>query len=208
MIRNEMKTKKLTSLEDAIAIMAECEALSATEEVSLDQLAGRILAEDIVTPDHLPRWDCSAMDGYAVVHADLRDGAWLPVNQRIPKKGANVRIAGEDIQKGNVCLPGGRRLDAAAIGMMAMIGRAAADQVAWPVKAAFDWPNPDSRREFLRARSRMGPDGHEAAICRNQSSGAPSSLGWMDGLIDLPGGCAVRAGDTVRYLALSDLLAG
>jgi hypothetical protein len=48
------------------------------ERVALDDAAGRVLAEDVVTPTDMPRFDYSAMDGYAVRAADVT-GAALPV---------------------------------------------------------------------------------------------------------------------------------
>ena len=71
------------------------------------------------------------------------------------------------------------------------------------VRADFDWPRPDKRREFLRARlnERGGLD-----LFNNQSSGVLTSLAWADGLIDLPPGRAVTAGDTVNFLPLAQLI--
>ena len=73
-----------------------------------------------------------------------------------------------------------------------------------PLPAHFDWPRPDRRREFLRAR-RNGQGGLE--LFPNQSSGVLTSTVWADGLIDVPGGQAIARGDTVRFLPLAELLA-
>ncbi len=40
------------------------------ERVSLDEAYGRVLAEDVCSPLHIPPWDNSAMDGFAVQAAD------------------------------------------------------------------------------------------------------------------------------------------
>ncbi len=48
------------------------------------EAAGRVLAQDIVAPCDLPRWDNSAMDGYAVQAADCTAGAVLQVTDFIP----------------------------------------------------------------------------------------------------------------------------
>ena len=69
--------------------------------------------------------------------------------------------------------------------------------------AGFDWPRPNARREFLRAR--VAADGR-LEIYPNQGSGVLTSLVWADGLIDNPGGRAIRAGDTVQFLPLGLLL--
>ncbi|MCL3862778.1 gephyrin-like molybdotransferase Glp [Actinotalea sp. K2] len=44
---------------------------SAEVEIALADLDGHVLARDVVAPTALPRWDNSAMDGYAVRVADL-----------------------------------------------------------------------------------------------------------------------------------------
>ncbi len=43
--------------------------------VRLDDAHGHVLAEPVLAPSALPRWDSSAMDGYAVRAADLVDAA-------------------------------------------------------------------------------------------------------------------------------------
>ena len=71
------------------------------------------------------------------------------------------------------------------------------------LRADFDWPRPDKRREFLRVR-RNGQGGLE--LFTNQSSGVLTSTVWGDGVVDNPSGQAIRAGDAVRYLPFSELL--
>ena len=73
-----------------------------------------------------------------------------------------------------------------------------------PARADFDWPRPDRRREFLRVR-RNAVGGLD--LFPNQSSGVLSSAVWGDGVVDVPPGQAIQAGDTVHYLAFSELLA-
>ena len=131
----------------------------------LDAARGRVLARDVVAPIDLPPFDNSAVDGYAVRHADLEPsgetrlaivdrvtagraaaralaageairiftGAPMPAGADtvfmqedcrvdgdavvVPpglKRGANRRLAGEDVRAGAVMLPAGRRLDRAA----------------------------------------------------------------------------------------------
>jgi molybdopterin molybdotransferase len=70
--------------------------------------------------------------------------------------------------------------------------------------ANFDWPRPDKRREFLRAR-RNAQGGLE--LFPNQSSGVLTSTVWADGLIDVPAGQAIARGEPVRFLPLAELLA-
>jgi molybdopterin molybdotransferase len=75
---------------------------------------------------------------------------------------------------------------------------------ATPLRADFALPRADKRREFLRAR-RHGDGG--VKLFPNQSSGVLTSVVWADGLIDNPSGTTIAPGDTVRFIALSDLLA-
>lgn len=71
------------------------------------------------------------------------------------------------------------------------------------VPAGFDWPRPDRRREFLRARLDAGG---QAIIHANQSSGVLSSAAWAEGLVDLAPGRVVRAGEAVPFLPYAALL--
>ena len=67
-------------LEEARArLCALATAVGETELVPLAQLADRILAEPVRAVADLPAADCSAMDGYALRHADLAPGAQLRV---------------------------------------------------------------------------------------------------------------------------------
>lgn len=62
-------------------ILAESKAL-APESVELSRALGRVLAEDLTALEHLPPFDYSAMDGYAVRAGDVnqRSREGLPVN--------------------------------------------------------------------------------------------------------------------------------
>jgi molybdopterin molybdotransferase len=70
------------------------------------------------------------------------------------------------------------------------------------IRADFDWPRPDKRREFLRVR-RNEAGGLD--LFPNQSSGVLTSAVWGDGLVDNPSGQAIRRGDAVRFLAFNEL---
>lgn len=88
--------------------------------------------------------------------------------------------------------------------LAAIQGAATALPKPLPLVAGFDWPKPDKRREFLRAR--IG-EGGALELFPNQSSGVLTSAVWADGLIDNPGGRAIARGDTVAFLPLPMLLA-
>ncbi len=70
------------------------------------------------------------------------------------------------------------------------------------LRADFDWPQTSRRREFMRARlnDRNGVD-----VFPDQSSAVLTSVVWANGLIDNPADHAIRAGDIVRFLPLSEL---
>jgi molybdopterin molybdotransferase len=73
---------------------------------------------------------------------------------------------------------------------------------AYALRAAFDWPKPDARREFLRAR--VDDDG-AVALFGQQGSAVLTSTVWADGLVDNPAGATIARGDTVRYLPFAAL---
>ncbi len=72
------------------------------------------------------------------------------------------------------------------------------------LRADFDWPRADKRREFLRVR-RNAAGGVE--LFANQSSGVLTSVAWADGLLDNPPGRTIARGDTVQVVSLAAMLA-
>jgi len=143
------------------------------EQVPLDDALGRIVAGDVAATEDLPPFDNSAVDGFAVRHADLAaaadtrliiaervmaghaaahrlapqeairifTGAPMPAGAdtvfmqedcRVDRnavivppgleRGANSRSAGEDLRKGAVMLPAGRKLTAADVALAAAQG--------------------------------------------------------------------------------------
>ena len=71
------------------------------------------------------------------------------------------------------------------------------------LRADFEWPRADKRREFLRVRLNAagGLD-----LFENQSSGVLTSAVWGDGLLDNLPGQTIQRGDTVQYIPFSALL--
>jgi hypothetical protein len=63
---------------------------------------------------------------------------------------------------------------------------------AFTLRADFDWPRPDVRMEFLRARTN---DAGGVELHPNQGSGVVTSLVWGDGLIWNPPAQAIARGD-------------
>lgn len=71
------------------------------------------------------------------------------------------------------------------------------------MRADFDWPRADKRREFLRVRVNA-----QGGLDRfaNQGSGVLTSAVWADGLVDNPPGQTIAQGDTVRFVPFAQLL--
>jgi len=82
-------------------------------------------------------------------------------------------------------------------------GAGAIEPLAFPVRADFDWPKPDVRREFLRVKLN-GEGGLD--LFPNQGSAVLTSAVFADGLVDNPERHPIARGDMVRYIPLSELL--
>ncbi len=75
-------------------------------------------------------------------------------------------------------------------------------------KVDFDWPKPDKRREFARARMELDDQGEaRVSVHRSRSSGVLSSLAWANGLAILPEKQSLAKGDLVKFLPFSEILA-
>ena len=80
----------MLTFDEARKKLLEAVATLPAERVPLDAADGRVIAEDVVAPNDLPRFDYSAMDGYAVRTTDLEgDGPFeLAVSGEIAAGGA------------------------------------------------------------------------------------------------------------------------
>ena len=129
--------------------------------------------------------------------------------RRAESASSAVRREGDDSEALFIGLPGNpvssfvTFLLAVAPVLRALQGCPVALPPAVPVRADFDWPRPDKRREFLRARFNAAGG---VELFPNQSSGVLTSAVWADGLVDLPSSQPVQRGDTVRLLLLSSLI--
>lgn len=163
----------LMSIEEAVALATSRLKVAANSEmVSLRNADGRIAAEDVYAYNDLPPFPNSAVDGYAVRHADLKPSGetMLPVEGRMAagssdaysaagravriftgaamppdadtvfmqedvrveggsvalpeglRAGANTRLAGEDVSKGERIIAAGRRLRPQDIALAAATG--------------------------------------------------------------------------------------
>jgi molybdopterin molybdotransferase len=81
--------RPLVSVDDARAIgRSILQPRSTTEIVNIAESIGRALAADIVSDTPLPRFDQSAMDGYAISSQSVKEGANLRVAGRITAGGS------------------------------------------------------------------------------------------------------------------------
>jgi molybdopterin molybdotransferase len=87
----------LKPIEEALDFLLQhVRPMTEIERVPTAQALGRVLAEPVRSLISVPPWDNSAMDGYAVRHADLVDGpSQLSVSQRIA-----AGSAGSNLQPG------------------------------------------------------------------------------------------------------------
>ena len=91
-------SQKLMPIEEAIELLLNnATPITQTEKLSLAEAQGRILAEELLSTINVPPADNSAMDGYAVHSADLKnsDEKLLPISQRIP-----AGVMGTELQAG------------------------------------------------------------------------------------------------------------
>ena len=87
--------------------------------------------------------------------------------------------------------------------LLRLQGVQALEPQAIDMRADFDWPRADKRREFLRVR--LNAQGGLDRFA-NQGSGVLTSAVWADGLVDNPPGQTIAQGDTVRFVPFAQLL--
>ncbi|HWS25966.1 MAG TPA: molybdopterin molybdenumtransferase MoeA, partial [Xanthomonadales bacterium] len=74
----------MLEVEDALARVLECALPLAPESVPLMAALGRVLAVDVTSPEALPPFDNSAMDGFA-----------LPLTGGVAAAGSEFAVVGE-----------------------------------------------------------------------------------------------------------------
>ncbi len=107
--------------------------LEAAASVPLAHATGHVLAAPLTAVLDQPPANQSAMDGYAVRHADLAHGEPLRVAQRCyagdtpQRSGSHIRRRGEEVRAGDLLVPAGVRLGAMHVGVAAAQGFARID---------------------------------------------------------------------------------
>jgi molybdopterin molybdotransferase len=87
--------------------------------------------------------------------------------------------------------------------LLALQGVSSSQSEPLQMRADFDFPKPDKRREFLRVK-RNAQGG--LSLFPNQSSGVLTSVVWGDGVVDNPGSKPIQSGDWVRFYPFSEWL--
>jgi molybdopterin molybdotransferase len=93
----EIAGSRLTPIDEALRLLlADMETVASTETVAIKRSLNRVLADAIDAPIHVPGYNNSGMDGYALNSADLQHGhRRLRVSQRII-----AGSEGEPLEKG------------------------------------------------------------------------------------------------------------
>src|SRR4051794_6743152 len=87
----------LMPIEEAARLMAtQVPAIAETEAVALANAIGRVTVADIPAPIPIPPFDNSAVDGYALRHADVAatGETWLRIAGRLQAGAAAAKSAG------------------------------------------------------------------------------------------------------------------
>ena len=87
--------------------------------------------------------------------------------------------------------------------LLALQGVSSSQSEPLQMRADFDFPKPDKRREFLRVK-RNAQGGLN--LFPNQSSGVLTSVVWGDGVVDNPASNPIQSGDWVRFYPFSEWL--
>jgi molybdopterin molybdotransferase len=257
----------LLAIDDVERLIGErVTPVTETEDVTLAAAAGRVLAADVIAPIDLPPFDNSAVDGFAVRHADIGAGeTTLAVIDRLTagraaarnigageairiftgapmppdadtvfmqedvrvegaavsvppglKRGANRRLAGEDVRRGSVALPAGRRLQpqdlsmAAALGLRALAVRrrvrvalfSTGDEIVEPGAALPPAGLYDANRALLRGLlARLGAQVSDLGILRDDRETLAARLAAAargHDLVLTSGGVSTGEADYVR----------
>ena len=255
------------TVEEAARLVAErLSVVAGIETLPLGLCDGRVAAEGVRALNDLPLFANSAVDGYAVRHADLSPGGQtlLPVSGRLTAgasgqpsatgaavriftgapmppeadtvfmqedvaregervalppglaRGANARPAGEDIQRGGLTIPAGRRLRPQDLALASATGHAAlpvrrrlrvalfstGDELAEPGARLPPGGIYDANRVMLAALlTRMGAQVADLGILRDDPAVLAGRLTEAAGAHDLiltSGGVSVGEADFVR----------
>ena len=76
----------------------------------------------------------------------------------------------------------------------------------YQLAAGFDWPRPDKRTEYMRARVQANDEGQTVVnVYPSRSSGVLSSVTWADGMVVINPEQHLEKGDSVRFIPFSSL---
>ncbi|MBD3637541.1 MAG: molybdopterin molybdotransferase MoeA [Crocinitomicaceae bacterium] len=190
----------MISIEKAQTLVTENTSTLKSHKLPLSQALNCVLAEDLVSPYHLPLFDQSAMDGYAingnhdtyqvtgVIKAGddasavqvrnneavrIFTGAMIPkgtkmvvmqekinflgsdkitLKEQALSEGMNIRYSGEELKEGDLVLPKGTSMNAAAIGLASTLGISEVEVTKRPVITIIE-----TGSELLQPGDRLSP---------------------------------------------------
>lgn len=85
-------------------------------------------------------------------------------------------------------------------------GRTARELHPLVVPCGFEWPKARARRQFLRARLEVDPEGMRAVLHPNQGSAMLGAASWADGLVDIEPSRLLDRSEPIGYWPFSELL--
>lgn len=145
------------AFDEALAIVREVAGARRleTKTVAIARAHGHVLAEDLVSPIALPPFDNSAMDGFALRHADLAAGPLRFVGERFAGSGGVAAIAAGECMRITTGAPMPEGADTVAIKENA---RVEGERVHVPADLAFA-ANVRYAGEDVRAGDRLAAAG-------------------------------------------------
>jgi molybdopterin molybdotransferase len=90
---NHQKAVCTQSFEEAVRLILDAVSPQESESVSLLDSLGRVSALDVSAPWSTPRYDNSAMDGFAVRAADCEPGGALPIAGYMPAARCRTQLS-------------------------------------------------------------------------------------------------------------------
>lgn len=90
----QQSASALKSIEEALALLLQqAKTVDGIENVPLSSALGRVLAKPVKSLINVPPWNNSAMDGFAVRHADLKNSeSCLTISQRIAAGSTGTKL--------------------------------------------------------------------------------------------------------------------
>ncbi len=168
---------KVLSFQEAVQGIKDNFPLRNIENVSLDEASRRILAEDLISPEDMPAFTRSVVDGYAVRAEDtFGSSESLPAYLDFAGEVKMGRVANQELLPGQCCwIPTGGMLPPGCnAAVMVEYTEKLSDDTVLIYKPAGPWENIMQKGEDIRQGQAVFKAGH---ILRAQDIGLLASLG-------------------------------